>query len=684
MKVALSYGKTILVKEPCDKNEIDEAKSSLNIAYENFKASKGKSFKLSLKDGEYNIDRGFRHPGGLYTQEDFDRVKRKLEEGNEKVKEAFDVLVKAQYAQPTAETYPVETIVRGGSGENYINAARGASIAFQNALRWRIEGNKACAQHAVDVLMAWSKTTKLVTGDSNYALASGLYGYQFAQAAELMRDYEGWNNEDFEQFKQWMLNVWYPPCIKFLRERNGTWENKTKWWKAPGHYWSNWGLCNVMAVISIGILCDDVFIYNQGMSFFKYDQVGTFEDPRTSDPIQNTGLTEFLGNLVVTISETDLETGAYGKLGQMNESGRDIGHACMAVGLAIDIAHQGWQQGDDLFSYMDHRLAAGIEFVASQTQLIENLPWTNYQYGTNGYYYTDSRAYIMTEPVLSNYIRPYWGIVIGHYEEIKGITMPFSKMAYNQMGIDGGGFGPTSGYYDHLGYSFLLNIRDGLAPKNKIPTELKGKIKYDGDLNKMIPSLDLEKKLGNIEEDIIFHNELGGLINNYTINNNIGVPKDSIITLIPELPYDEENTGIWEWNNGEKTQYLTIKVDKSYAYRVTYTNINGIQSHQLFTIAVQGDCQPIKGTQSIYLNDINIGSDKVEVESGSSLTLELKVNDIYGTVLWSTGESEYKIVISNLNNSLNITSVFTSQCGRQIVFTYQLDVILSSNNNIGE
>ena len=368
----------------------------------------------------------------------------------------------------------------------------------------------------------------------------------------------------------------------------------------------------------------------------------------------------------------------------MNESGRDIGHACMAVGLAIDIAHQGWQQGDDLFSYMDHRLAAGIEFVAGQTQLIENLPWTNYQYGTNGYYYTDSRAYIMTEPVLSNYIRPYWGIVIGHYEEIKGITMPFSKMAYNQMGIDGGGFGPTSGYYDHLGYSFLLNIRDGLAPKNKIPTELKGKIKYDGDLNKMIPSLDLEKKLGNIEEDIIFHNELGGLINNYTINNNIGVPKDSIITLIPELPYDEENTGIWEWNNGEKTQYLTIKVDKSYAYRVTYTNINGIQSHQLFTIAVQGDCQPIKGTQSIYLNDINIGSDKVEVESGSSLTLELKVNDIYGTVLWSTGESEYKIVISNLNNSLNITSVFTSQCGRQIVFTYQLDVILSSNNNIGE
>ena len=401
--------------------------------------------------------------------------------------------------------------------------------------------------------MAWANTAKLVTGDSNYALASGIYGYQFAQAAELMRDYEGWKKEDFDKFKNWMIEVWYQPCIKFLKERNGTLENRGKWWRAPGHYWSNWGLCNVLAVISIGILCDDVYIYNQGISFFKYDQVGTYEDPRPTDLIQNNGLTEFLGNLVVTAIKSDLETGAYGKLGQMNESGRDIGHACMAVGLAIDIAHQGWQQGDDLFSYMDYRLAAGIEYIAAQTQLVENLPWTVYQYGTSQFYYTDSRAYKMTEPVLGNVFRPYWGTVIGHYEEIKGINMTFSKMAYNDMGIDGGGSGPTSGYYDHLGYSVLLNTRDGFASLNKRPTELKGKIKYNGDLNNLIPCLELEKKLGNINDDIISHNELGGLINNYTINNNNGIPKGNNVVLMPQLPDGEENTNLWEWNTGQKT-----------------------------------------------------------------------------------------------------------------------------------
>ena len=52
-------------------------------------------------------------------------------------------------------------------------------------------------------------------------------------------------------------------AVGFLRSRNGTWENTgNQGGIRPGHYWSNWPLCNALAVISIGILCDDVFIYN--------------------------------------------------------------------------------------------------------------------------------------------------------------------------------------------------------------------------------------------------------------------------------------------------------------------------------------------------------------------------------------------------------------------------------------
>ena len=306
------------------------------------------TFSFALFISAQTTDRGFIHPGGLHTQADFDRVKAQIAADNTKVKQAYAKLKAAAYAQPSVQTYPVETIVRGGgNGENYMNAARGAAMAYQNALRWKIEDNKTCAKAAVRILMAWANTTKAIGGDSNYALAAGLYGYQFAQAAELMRDYEGWSREDFTKFQQWMLSVWYPSSIGFLRARNGTWENSGKWWQAPGHYWSNWGLCNIMCVISIGVLCDDVFIYNQGMSYFKYDQVGNFADPPTLHDvtghgdadggkcIHNNGLTDFLGNLVVTDVESELETGAYGKLGQMNESGRDTGHSSMALGLAV-------------------------------------------------------------------------------------------------------------------------------------------------------------------------------------------------------------------------------------------------------------------------------------------------------------------------------------------------------------
>jgi hypothetical protein len=348
--------------------------------------AKGVTFDTSGADEGYSLERGFRHPGGLHTQADFDRIKQLLAEKNATAVAAYNKLKAAEYSRSNIATWPVETIVRGGGvGENYINAARGATMAYQNALRWKIDGTKANADGAVRILMAWARGCKLVSGDSNWALAAGLYGYQFAQAAELMRDYEGWSRADFEEFKRWMLTVWYPGNVMFLRGRNGTWDNPGGWGDCPGHYWSNWGLCNALAIISIGILCDDVYIYNQGMSFFKYDQVGTFRDPRTANPILNDGCTEFLGNLVVTTAEWDGETGAYGRVGQMQESGRDQGHACMALGLAVDIAQVGWNQGDDLWAYHDNRLAAGIEHVAAfNFGGVTDLPWTEYRYADRG------------------------------------------------------------------------------------------------------------------------------------------------------------------------------------------------------------------------------------------------------------------------------------------------------------
>lgn len=627
----------------------------------------------------YDTNRGFVHPGGFHSQEDFDRIKQQLAEGNPKVTEAYNVLKTAGYAQPTAGTSPTEYVVRGGgNGENYMNAARGACTAYQNGLRWKIEGNKACAANAVKILMAWANTTKGIGGDTNYALASGIYGYEFAQAAELVRDYEGWSKEEFEQFKQWMLDVWYVPAIGFLRGRNGSWENVGKWWQAPGHYWSNWGLANILCVAGIGVLCDDVFIYNQAMSFFKYDQVGTFKDPRTDDPIMADGLVDFLGNLVVTTTETELETGAYGKMGQMNESGRDGGHCALALGLALDVAKIGWNQGDDLFAYMDHRLAAGVEFVAGQTQSLENLPWTNYHYYSSGFAWTDGRSWLMTEPALPAHLRNYWGTAIGIYEGVKGVKMPLAEKAYNQMGIDGGGQGSTSGGYDHLGYSVLMNTRvPQIADPKDVPTELSPKIEYSGNINaNIMPSLEVERALGNLDGKVIKHNELGGLVNKYTKNTNTAVPKGETLKLMPQLPEGEADTGNWTWNTGETTKDITVKADKSFIYRVTYVNANGVKSYQSFPIAVAGDCMTTKVTPIITYRD-EVMEDKTEVDVlyGKTVKLELKPVCDWGSYKWSTGPTTQSITTAAIKASTDITGTFTNHGGREETRIFHINVV---------
>ncbi len=360
---------------------IDEYVSTLKSLLSAAKAAKNYTPKKVFAE---TSDHGFAHPGGIVSQQDIDRAKQLLASGDTRIKQAWDILCANEYSNANIATWPTEIVIRGGSsGQNYMNCARGAAMAYQNALRWKIGGTKANADAAVRILMQWARQCKGLGGDTNVSLAAGIYGHEFANAAELMRDYDGWSREDFEEFKQWIIRVFYNPAIDFLRRRHDTWLNSrnASLGERPGHYWSNWGLCNALCVMSIGILCDDVHMYNQGVSFYKYDHVGTYKDRSAETVILNDGCDEFIGNLVPVVHADS--RGPLGYLGQMQESGRDQGHALMALGLALDICTVGFNQGDDLFAYMNDRIAAGTEFVAAMNfggVDAADLPWTNYNY----------------------------------------------------------------------------------------------------------------------------------------------------------------------------------------------------------------------------------------------------------------------------------------------------------------
>jgi hypothetical protein len=558
-----------------------------------------------------------------------------------------------EYSQSTVTTYPVERIVRGGgTGENYMNAARGGAMAYQNALRWKISGDVAHAEKAIQVLNAWATICKSVGGDTNQSLASGLYGYAFANAAELMRDYEGWRPADFQKFKDWMLGVWYPRCIDFLRRRHDTWSPGT-----PGHYWSNWGLCNVMAVMSIGILCDDVFIYNQGLSFFKHDQVGNFTGNQTS-PLDNRGLTEFLGNLVPAIYAD--ERGPLGYLGQMQESGRDQGHALMALGLAVDICQVGWSQGDDLYAFMDNRLAAGIEYVAAYNSGVDDLPWIDYWYHDVRTSYNDSWKQTANNEGGRGAFRPYWDRVIGHYEGIKGIDMTYSHAMRNKETIDAGGgnYGQTSGGFDHLGFTTLMSYHPAKALPSQVPVTLKPVIIYNN-------------KTYN-------QSELGGLVNTYTKTTNPAVTKGSLIKFSPQLPEGVTDTGNWKWDTGATTRELEITANNSGLYRATYTNANGVESTQVYSIAVTGDCNPDKLTPLITVDGVEYNDTIITIMPRTTFSLAVSGGSGWGTYKWSNGSTASSIEVTNIASERSYSVSYTNQGGAETKLNFQIKLSIIS------
>ncbi len=612
---------------------------------------------------EVTGDHGFMHPGGIVSQQDIDRAKQLLAAGDARIKRAWDILCANEYSHDDIATWPTETVVRGGgSGQNYMNCARGAAMAYQNALRWKIGGTRANADAAVRILMQWARQCKGLGGDTNVSLAAGIYGYEMANAAELMRDYDGWSQEEFDEFRQWMIRVFYNPSIDFLRRRHDTWLN----WRypnmgeRPGHYWSNWGLCNALCVMSIGILCDDVHMYNQGVSFYKYDHQGTFKADRSQlNQIVNDGCDEFIGNLVPIVMPD--ERGPFGFLGQMQESGRDQGHALMALGLALDICQVGLNQGDDLFAYMDDRIAAGLEHVAALNfggVAASSLPWKNYNY-------SDCRGalgegWLMTGPNEGGKgeYRPYWDRAIGYYEGLRGVRLQYAEKASAAVCPDGGGgnYSQNSGGFDHVGFSTLTSWRPAID-KSQAITPLHGDIAYKG---------------------VTYKNQtnLGGLKYKYEVEPSRAIPADGAdIRLIPQLPDGADDSGQWLWSTGETTRELTVKADRSYVYRVTYTAQNGQKSQQAFAIAVSGDASPDPMTNEITIDGAILQDTVQTVLSGSSVTLHAAaVTGWTDDYLWDNGQTSSTVTIPVLTSSRTYTCQYANQSGAVSESRFHLQV----------
>jgi hypothetical protein len=362
------------------------------------------------------------HPGMLHNAGDINRAKVRVAAGTDPWLSGWNKLVANSHSQSTWTNRATATVIRGGTGENYGLLYNDIAAAYQNALRWRVGGTEANAVCAANILNAWSTTLTAINGNADRFLAAGLYGWQFANACELMRDYDGF---DLAAAQDMMASVFYPMNNSFLTNHNDA---------CITNYWANWDLCNMASVLAIGILNEDSAKYDQAVTYFKSGA----------------------GNGSIAHAVPYLYTDSDGyALGQWQESGRDQGHTVMGMGQMGAICEMAWNQGDDLYSYDSRRFMKAAQYVAKYN-LGNDVPFTTYTWGTGQNCSQSSQTVISSAS--RGQIRPVWAMLHFHYNRRLSLDDKYISAFYYANAPEGGGgdYGSTSGGFDQLGFGTLM------------------------------------------------------------------------------------------------------------------------------------------------------------------------------------------------------------------------------------
>ncbi|UQZ37603.1 hypothetical protein C2I18_19625 [Paenibacillus sp. PK3_47] len=368
----------------------------------------------------------FSHPGLLHSQADFDRMKQMVNAGTQPYLDGWNQLIASPLSQAGWTPRATSTIIRGGTGDNVALLYNDVARAYQNALRWKISGSTANGDTARDILNAWSSTLTAVSGNADRYLASGLYGYELANAAELMRDYPGFN---VTQMQEMLINVFYKPLNeRFLIGNEYGQDHNDAYIQ---NYWANWDLANMAAAVAIGIFCDRRDIYETGIEYYK--------NGAGNGSIYN----------AIPFLHPD-------GLAQWQEAGRDQAHTQLGVGLMATIAEMAWHQGDDLYGWANNRFLRAAEYVAKYNNG-GNVPFAAYEWGTG------TNGAVQTHTAVSsasrNEYRPVWEMIYNHYANRQGLPVPNIAARAALSRPEGGANPQYPSTFDQLGFGTLLYTR---------------------------------------------------------------------------------------------------------------------------------------------------------------------------------------------------------------------------------
>ena len=148
---------------------------------------------------------------------------------------------------------------------NFSRLVTDAKLAYYLALRYQLKGSTAAATAAVNILNDWATNCKGFLRLEGYAneipdpneYLMLIQAYQMANAAELLTNYNGWAAADQTTFKNWMRQTFADVAYLFLSTREDQ------------HYWLNWDLAALNALVSVGVLCDDKALIDYALDYIN-------------------------------------------------------------------------------------------------------------------------------------------------------------------------------------------------------------------------------------------------------------------------------------------------------------------------------------------------------------------------------------------------------------------------------
>lgn len=282
-------------------------------------------------------ERVFVHPGAWNTSENLGFVKAKIAADEQPWTEEI-----RRIRNSTPSTRGPSQVKHIFDHHESSTSRDDALAAYTQALLWYFSGDEAYAKRPIAILNNWSSFQGFTTGTDQDKLRAGWIGAVLAQAAEIMRMYQGWKPAQIAELQMMFKRVFYPQ-LKSASPWNG-----------------NVDLTQIDALISIAVFNDDEEAFDLALKRFERRVPAYFY--LASDGAKPAAIEGDGGDLNHFWSEP-----VEWPDGLNQETCRDNGHhSQFALGSALHIAEVAWNQGVDLYTPNSTRFTAALELLASQ------------------------------------------------------------------------------------------------------------------------------------------------------------------------------------------------------------------------------------------------------------------------------------------------------------------------------